>query len=361
MLPPDEVIEALLAPSTQVTRRVDIYEEDGVTPYFLDAPFTDGAVSVDMTRDDRRNFDLTLDNTQGDFDHSPDELWYDKKFKLYRGVEWAGGSWEACLGSFIADSISSQSFPHTISCKGKDYTKVLQEDKFPLSTTFTAGQRVDEVIKTIAINGGIYDFSFPVTEKTLNADATFEKESARWDAIKSIATAYGFEAFFNGVGSLVLRPFQDPLLTPPSFVFETGSPRGSIVDWKKSSSDANIYNEVVVYGDVDTTGLPVYGIAQNNDPNSVTSIPRMKRRKTLPYTSSVVTTSDQAAELASAMLKVNSLEDFTLDMSTLVLPWFEAGEIVGISFERFNFLLSTFTIPLKLGAMNPTTKRVILV
>lgn len=88
--PPDEAIETLLGPSTQITRRVDIYEEDGVTAFLLDAPVIDGTVNVDGGRDERRTLDCVLDNQDGALDNYPGGFWYDKIIKVYRGIEWSG-------------------------------------------------------------------------------------------------------------------------------------------------------------------------------------------------------------------------------------------------------------------------------
>lgn len=77
---------AMIAPTSRVYRRVDIFESDGDTPWYEDAPFTDGGVTVDQARDERRMLDLTLDNREGDLSNHPEGLWYDKVIKPYRGV-----------------------------------------------------------------------------------------------------------------------------------------------------------------------------------------------------------------------------------------------------------------------------------
>lgn len=83
------VINAILSGNTSVTRRAELYEADGVTPYVLGPKVKDGTVTVDYTRVDRRNFDLTLDNTEGLIIHDPvNGLWYDKIIKVYRGVKY---------------------------------------------------------------------------------------------------------------------------------------------------------------------------------------------------------------------------------------------------------------------------------
>lgn len=89
--PPAAALAAVLAGQTRVTRRCEIYESDGVTPWQpgMTPRITAGAVTVDYSRADRRNIDLTLDNKDGLISHNPDGgLWYDKIIKLFRGVKW---------------------------------------------------------------------------------------------------------------------------------------------------------------------------------------------------------------------------------------------------------------------------------
>lgn len=90
LVPNADVFEAVMAGKTRIVRRVEIYEADGVTPFNLTPKVRNaGAVTVDASRAERRNVDLTLDNSDGLIDHSPDGLWYDKVVKVYRGVKYS--------------------------------------------------------------------------------------------------------------------------------------------------------------------------------------------------------------------------------------------------------------------------------
>ena len=90
--PLPEVIAAIEAPTTDVTRRVAFFESDGVTPWLKpgdESRLISGTVSVDYARDERRAMDLLLDNSDGLLSHDPETgLWYDKIIKVYRGVEY---------------------------------------------------------------------------------------------------------------------------------------------------------------------------------------------------------------------------------------------------------------------------------
>lgn len=96
--PNDDVIAAILSGNTMVTRRAEIYNADGVTPFINDngIQLTDdnsvrvisGDVNVSYSRVDRRNWDGVFDNSDGKLSHNPKGFWYDKIIKTFRGVKW---------------------------------------------------------------------------------------------------------------------------------------------------------------------------------------------------------------------------------------------------------------------------------
>lgn len=93
-----ELIDAILAGETEIVRRVEIYEADGVTPWSgmddidgnqIKPRIVAGGVSISSGSDSRRNLDITLENSDGLISHNPDGgLWYDKIIKPFRGVKY---------------------------------------------------------------------------------------------------------------------------------------------------------------------------------------------------------------------------------------------------------------------------------
>ena len=90
-LPPRlDIQRAFLEPTVRVQRRIEIYEEDGQTPWRQDLwpdLLIGGNVSIDYGRDERRTMDCELDNSYGDLNPQAGGLWYDKRFKLFYGIE----------------------------------------------------------------------------------------------------------------------------------------------------------------------------------------------------------------------------------------------------------------------------------
>lgn len=90
MIPPQGVQDAFLAPVSEITRRVEIYEQDGETPWrpdLWDEILVDGNISADNSSDERRTLDLTLANPDSAIDPTIGKLWYDKVIKPFYGVK----------------------------------------------------------------------------------------------------------------------------------------------------------------------------------------------------------------------------------------------------------------------------------
>ena len=274
--------------------------------------------------------------------------------------------WETQIGEFMIDRISQANFPHEVKITGRDYTKKCIQSKFAQATMFVAGQSLEGLIGVLAANAGINKMALPKTGVVIGDTFTFDRNTSRWDAMKQIATAYNYEIFFDPAGYLVIRPFLDPTTSAPIIWIETGK-QGQIATYTKSTSDANLFNHILVTGESsDANVLPVYSEAINTDPNSPTNVDEIGDRY-WEYSSPLITTQQQADDLANTYLSIQSLESFELDFDTLIMPWLEAGDILGwidpnpAPGDPNTFLLSSFTLPLGLAAMSGIGKRVLIV
>lgn len=363
--PTPDIVAAILAPTSRVIRRVDIYEEDGSTPFVLDAPTIDGTINASGSRDERRTLDISFENIDNQLQHFPGGFWYDKVIKVYRGVDTGTTKWLAQLGEFLIDKIAEDNFPPKLAVTGRDYTKRLITSKFPAATTFVKGSPLEETIRTIALNGGITKFSFPTTDKVLGKDFTFDRGYQRNKACSDLASAYGYEIFFDPQGYYTLREFQDPVTSPVIWTFKTGTPDGNLAKFTKSTDDTRIYNHVVVSGGA-SDQVPVWAEARNTNPDSPTNIDQLGDR-VYEYSSTFITTTAQAQDVADKFLAVHALESFEVALESLVFPWLDVNEIVEFMDpspapgDPTRFLLTDLSIPITLGTMSGTAKRVTIV
>jgi hypothetical protein len=288
--------------------------------------------------------------------------WVEAKDKVYE--------WETQTGEFMIDDIAEQNFPTHLQVTGRDYTKKLLTAKFTVATAFPQGASLDATIKTIATNAGIKKFKLGSGGIPIQALATFDRTTSRWEGIKSLCDSHNVEVFFSPDGFLTTRPFRDPVLSPAGLILSADSSKGNLVTYSKKSSSTRIYNQVVVTGDNQddaSTGVIYQGIAENHNPDSPTSIENLGQIISYFYTSSFYTSSAQCQATAEAMLKIKSLEDYQLGFSAVLFPWLEAGEVVDFEDPRpgvdepTRFLLISFELPMALGPMSGAAKRVTII
>ena len=224
-LPPDSIIAAIHGPVTRITQHVDIYEANGTTLWMANAKIIEGSVNISASRDERRTCDLTLANTNGDLSPGPDGFWYDKVLKVFRGITTKTETWETQIGEFYIDGINRGSFPNTVTVSTRDATKKLLKAKFAASTEFPSNTPIENIIQSIASNGGITKFALPLTGKSTGKAYLFERQTERWKAISEICTSYGFDVFFRPDGYLTMEAFKDPsnaAVSPSEYTFEIG-------------------------------------------------------------------------------------------------------------------------------------------
>lgn len=276
-----------------------------------------------------------------------------------------GDVWVTSLGEFLPDVIDRPRFPHTIHITGRDFTKKLLQSKFGQVTAFAAGTGIASTIQNLATNGGISKFNFVTDATTLASTVTFEADDSRWKAMTDLATAIGMELFFDSYGYLTLRPFVDPLTAPLYYTFRTGV-SGNLVDYGRSTNDSELFNRVVVRGDSVNNPL-VYGEATNTTVTSPTRIAAIGERMMPTITNAFVASNLEAEAIAIALLAVAGLEQYELKFDSIAVPWLEGGVAIeavlpdSAPSDPTRFLLTDFTIPMNLGPMSSTARRITIV
>lgn len=376
--PPQEVINALIAGVVKIRRRAEIYLVDGVTPFDIpnwDSRLSSGSVDVDGTRDERRMVDLMLDNSDRALNLNPyNGFWYDKIIKTFWGIEYRGigglARWETQVGEFMIDNISEDRFPYLCHVTGRDYTKKCLISGITNSLTFTAGTPIETIITALAANSGVMKFRMPFTGYSYQDDVVFDTGTARWVIIKNVADTIGYEVYFTPDGYLTMRPYQDPTTSPLVFTFNTDKITGTLNDYKRQSDDSLIKNHCIVIGAsvTDDAGITTtaFGEAINNDPSSPTSVGRLQSDRLDVFTSDVLTATADCQALAQTRLRVMGLDEFSIDFSSLVIPYIDANDIIDVTnsdegdFVPTRFLFSNYKLQLGLGPMTGNAKRVVL-
>lgn len=279
-------------------------------------------------------------------------------------------SWECQLGDFVIDDIGTKHFPHTVDITCRDLMKNLMTSKYRYATMYPGKIALEQLVRIIATQGGITKMILPITGVTIRKEFYWDRGVSRAEALHQLAVDYNYDIYFDSEGFLVMKETADPSLTPNIFTFATGT-GGSIATFDKKTRDTRIYNVIVVTGE-STETIPVSAIAENREPTSPTRIavpgqPGGLSERVYQYTSGFITTVEQAQNVANKFLAIHALEEFEVNLGTLVLPWLEAGSIVDFIDPSPNpgdpqrYLLRSFTIPLSPGPMSLSAKRVTIV
>lgn len=353
--------EALESSSIHVWRVVDILNADE-TMWASEVGFLGGNVNVDMGRDERRTLEITLDNSSRMFSRRPDGFWYDKIIRVRRGVVIRDVKYEFDLGYFMIDRIGRSPNGASLPVTGRDYTKKMLLDKLPNPTTFPAGTTVEAIVRSMGLNAGIKRLAVPLTGKTIKADLSFDADTSRWEVAKEVANAHGYDLYFSRDGALTMTPQVDPVTSPVELVI--GESAGNAISFEPSTNDSELFNHVVaVSSNAESDEIPVWASVENNEPSSPTRIEKVGRR-TKRIESALIETTDEAVTMARNFLRVAGLEQFEVSFSSLNYPWLDVGKIIELDdpqatpYDPRRYLLSSLDIPLSVGPMSGTCKRV---
>ena len=156
-----------------------------------------------------------------------------------------------------------------------------------------------------------------------------------WQDIQDLATAIGFEAFFDSRGVFVFRPIPDPSVGDPVWVFDEDS-NPLVSDASRELSNEQTFNHVIVVGQSTSSANAVTAEAFDNNPSSPTYILGPYGEVTERLTFSLITSQDQAQATANALL-FNSLGAAdTVTITCVPMPALEPGDIIRVHVSDVN-------------------------
>ncbi len=156
-----------------------------------------------------------------------------------------------------------------------------------------------------------------------------------WQDIQDLATAIGFEAFFDPRGVFVFRPVPNPNVGDPVWVFDEDLVQ-LVSEASRQLSNDQTFNHVIVSGQATSSANPVTAEAFDNNPSSPTYILGPYGEVTERLTFSTITTQAQAQAAANALL-LNSLGGAdTVTITVVPQPALEPGDIVKVHISDVN-------------------------
>jgi len=313
---------------------------------------------------------ITENDNHGRWLHwQPDQVGTQGKILLKNAMTWLRDfrpykMWEYKVGEFLVENINEDYFPGLTHVSGRDYTAKCMNSLIPKTLSFAAGTRLDTLVTALAANSGITKMEVPKVPDKLESRLDVEFGTERWRVMRDACEQMNYELFFNHNGVLIMRPYLDPTTSPISWTFKTGK-QGNLVTYSRSTNDSRVKNHVIVLGGLssDKDVLPAWGEAKNTESSSPTRIGRLGDRtrvRNAPWLKKDL----KCRQMAQRILKIAALETYEISYSSYVYPWMEAGEIVKFldpdreDTEPVRFLQDTISLPMGLGPMSATGKRV---
>lgn len=340
--------------------------------------FLEGVVYVDTERAMRRTCQVRLTNDDGI--HTPvnynSTFWWNTEFALDFGVK-VGSEYEYTrLGTFLVDrpEVLSEDEASVINVDGSDLWKKFQKSTFALPKAYFVNATYNSVISDFADDAGVTKLNLDplndraTTEKQLQAPLYFEIDDNRGDKLWDLCDKWDLDIYFDVYGTLVTRDRAKRVsaldTTAADWTFSTGED-AMFVNLTKTLTGDDVFNHVVVSGELDDGGIVVIGEAiddtgtstagkyYTNNPTSPTRVDligdRVKR-----ISDDKIRTTAAALALAKTELQKGStvLEDIRIPSVTV--PNFEGFDVLKIEEQTFSkvndkYFLQRFDIPLRGG------------
>lgn len=173
-----------------------------------------------------------------------------------------------------------------------------------------------------------------------------------WQDIRELATACGYEAYFDTAGTFVFRPVTDPRGTRPVWVFNDGE-QCTVTQAERELTADQTLNYVVVKGESTSSQNAVSAVAFDEDPSSPTYVYGRFGRHSTTVTIPSVTTQDQAQAAANAILYAALGAAETTTITSVPIPFLECGDCVTVSIGDIKadgrYVINQVTMPLAPG------------
>ena len=353
MIATSEKFTTALAKTPQLYTRALLI--DGST--FVELPIASGSVTLDGQAQTRASLalDLALTDTSLVPDSPTDSLApYGNEIVVERGVIYEDGTTETVnLGIFRTDEVSIDDTGEEVkvSISALDRSAIIIEAVFERAGEIASGTNVADAIEgRIAEAYPDYDFDPVTTTVTLPA-LHYEAGEDRWDFCRGMAEAAQCTLYFDGSGTLVMRPLPQGFVPVYSITEGEG---GTLLGASKRWGREDACNRVVVTGE-NASQDPVYGEATDDDPSSPTLYGGDFGRVTFSYSSSYVTSDAQAQSVARNILNQRLGTSQQISFDALVNPALEPFDTIGVrraqigigtdDIEEFH-ILDSLSIPL---------------
>lgn len=351
-----------ISQSHRIALAVEIFSSGSVIDTITSV--TAGTITLDATAAIRGRLDITIVD-DGTLDLVPalaaDALApYGNELRVSRGIRYPDGTTELIgLGVFRINetNIADTADALTIQISGQDRSARIADARFEDPADIAQGTNIATQILNlvqVAYPDVTYNFS---TTTHLTGHMTVEEGADRWDLCQQFAANAAMQLYFDGDGTLILSPVGQGVTVATLAEGASGLLLSSGRRWTREGT----YNRVIATGENTGVGVPVRGVATDNNTLSPTyylgpfgKVPRF-------FVSQFLQTTAQAQDTADAMLLKELGTTQSVNFGSLVLPHLEPNDVVRITRSRAaideDHVIDSLTIPLTADqAMSGTTR-----
>lgn len=338
--------------------------QTGVDPVGVEIPIVAGDVKLDATAEIRATLDLT---TEWEFPTSASGLLtpYGNELFVERGIVYGDGGTEwVSQGYFRMYETDQPNAPDgQIQLDGRDRMSGIIDARPLAPMEFGAGTSVAAIFNFLVgevYPGAIILFDFDAGATTFPSSHVLEDD--RYSFLKDIADSLGKVMYWDYAGRLRVETAPDP--TVPVFTVNHGRD-GVVASVARRLKRDGVYNAVVATGEQAGETPPVRAVAYDLNPNSPTywngpfgKVPKF-------YSSTFITTTEQAQAAADAMLARQLGLPYNVDFSMVPNVALEPLDPIELSYANRltaeRHVIQTLTVPLDAGGvMQATTREQIL-
>lgn len=330
--------------------------QEGVDPTGTVLSTIDGGVTLSGSADIRATGSIKVHGDNAWPLHNDDLLTpYGNEIFVRRGIDFGNGTVEwVSFGYLRIDEVfqtHDEDYPIAITC----YDRMIGiiEARLLTPVQFKAGVSVGTIVSTLVLE--VYpEATIEWDDNTNDIIITRSQiaEEDRFGFLKELITSYGKVMYFDYRGIFVIHNIPDD--SEPVFTVNSGA-NGVLIDIGRSRSREGVFNAVVVNGQGADTEQPVFAVLVDDDPNSPTNYQGRFGKVPYFYTSTFITTVDQAVTTARSILRRTTGLPYGVNFSAIVNTALEPYDPVGIVTGRNRELHVLDTIEFPLNADIPMT------
>lgn len=289
--------------------------------------------------------------------------------RLWHRVEVDGDTVEEPLATMFVDKRPVKSI------FGRDDTDLdcysvlyrFSKDCFTSTYTVKKGTQVSTAIKSLVESRwGKLTIDSRTSTRTLNKDVSYENGSVMLTALNDLAGQINAEIMPDGLGNLVLQPYQAPKDKPIAYTFDAENST-YIAGYSRDDGTGESYNRALVFYSV-SSGSP-------STRRSVKDLPDtdpMSRQHIGMYKTIVskltdrVYTQAELDKLAQQLLDENKAGEDYIEIEHVGIPGLKVGDVVRYINDTdspvpldVNCIITEMNVSLKPGCMTKTKMRVV--